>query len=794
MKISHRLVALSGVSAAGLLCVAAVSYVAVTSIQSDLQGLTLRAAPLQARTLELQERSERLMGALLRLSLAHNADDAAKATTAIAADMQAIDKLRADIRNLDPKAQLESADFQTAQAQIAKAVEQRLADAASYRRETEAARIALGKAEAAIQTTRGAVNQIGIEAGKAADKAQDAARRLAAITKLGLQAQTRLREVALVVAEIDTASNRFRLGPLKEKVKSPLDSLQRLEVEAGGDDPLKDVRSAAAALFEAVGKDGSGLLALRANVLAAKPDAEAAYQKQRKAVLDPLDVQSAKLGALVDGIEVQAVKQRQTLEAALKMRNEPGGVVTTSEEVSLAIRDMVGSLRLLMLAGSEKEAAETQAQLAAQAKTLNAGMAAMRTGLLKMSRPQLAQQVDDALAAMAAVGSAVDKVAATKKSLLASETRMVESMAALKAVAARQAAVGEQQVKSVAERQAGVSAAVDARVRSSLTLILGIAAGIIAIIAALSWHTVRLVTRRLDAAVRVAEAVSQGQLVAVQAGHGNDETARLMAALGAMVGTLNGIVTDIRSAAAEIDAGSNEISRGNQDLSTRTEQQAAQLQETAASVQQLSGTVNQNAAAAREATTLAAQASSVAAQGGKVVGDVVATMQGIADASQRIAQIIGVIDGIAFQTNILALNAAVEAARAGEHGRGFAVVAGEVRALAGKSAQAAQQIKAIVNQSVERVAAGSTLVRGAGSTMDQIVEQVRKVSTLIGEIARASAEQAASVSSVSSAVGHLDEMTQRNAALAEESTAAAMTLRTQAEGLTQTMAVFRQAG
>jgi len=792
MKISHRLVALSGVSAAGLLCVAAVSYFAVTSIQRDLQGLTLRAAPLQARTLELQERTERLMGSLLKLSLAHSGDEATKARSAIDADMQAIDKLRGEIRTLDPNAKIEGADFRAAQDQIAKSVDMRLADSQSYRKETDAARAALGKAEQAITSTRTAVAQIGVEAGKSADKAQEATRRLGNVTKLALQAQTRLRDVALVVSEIDQVSNRFRLGPLKEKVKAPLDSIGRLEVEAGADDPLKDVRSVAAQMYDAIAKDGSGLLAMRAAALAKKDDADAAaaYAKQRKAVTDPIEAQSTKLGALVDGIEVQAVKQRQALEAALKLRNEPGGVVTTSEDVSLAIRDMVGGLRLLMLAATEPEAEATRAALRKQAEGLAANMTAMRGGLQKMNRPQLAQQVESALTSMGGVVSSIEKVAATKKSLLASETQMAASMAQLKNVAAQQAQVGEAQVKSVTERQAEVSAAVDRRVTSSLVLILGIAGGIIAAIGVLSWMTVRLVTRRLDAAVHVAEEVSRGRLVAVEATQDNDETARLMTALGSMVTTLSGIVADIRGAAEQIDAGTDEISRGNQDLSRRTEQQASQLQQTAASVEELTSTVRQNAESARAANQLASSASEVAERGGKVVGQVVSTMQGIADASQRIAEIIGVIDGIAFQTNILALNAAVEAARAGEHGRGFAVVASEVRALAGKSAEAAQQIKTIVNHSVERVEAGSKLVQGAGTTMHEIVGQVQKVNALIAEIARASEEQATSVNSVGAAVGHLDEMTQRNAALAEQSTAAAVTLRSQAEGLTQAIAVF----
>jgi methyl-accepting chemotaxis protein/archaellum component FlaC len=794
MKISHRLLALSGLSAAGLVCVAGVSYLAVTSIQTDLRGLTSQAAPLQRKTYELQERTERSMGRLLKLSLARNTAEAAQAGEAVETDLKAIDQLRRELLALDPKGGGEAVDFRSSQAEIGKAVTQRLADTSAYQQQTEAARVALGKAEEAISATRASVKQIGVDAGKAADAAQDASRRLAGTMKNVLSAQGRLKEVAIVVAEVDMVSNRFRLNPLKEKLKSTLDGITRLAPEAGGDDPLKDTRALAATLMDSFAKEGSGLLALRANVLAAKPEAAEAYARQRKAILDPVEAVGNKLNTVLDNTEVQAAKQRQALEAALRTRNEPGGVVVTSEEVSLDIREMVGSLRLLMLAANAKETEAAQADIQALHKRLGQNMAAMRAGLLKMGKPQLATQVDTATSRMAEVDGAVDKVAAAKRSLLGSEARMAASLEALKQTALKQATLGEAQVKNMATRQTEVTAAVDARVQQSLTAILGIAGLIIVVSAAISWRTVRTVTRRLDEAVRVAEAVSQGHLVQVARTQGNDETARLMNALGAMVGTLTGIVGNIQGAAAQIHTGSSEISRGNEDLSNRTEQQAMQLQQTAAAVGQLSTTVRQNADSARHASALAGEASGVAAQGGQIVGDVVATMTDIEGSSRQIGEIVGVIDGIAFQTNILALNAAVEAARAGEHGRGFAVVASEVRALAQKSAAAARQVKTIVDASVGKIATGADLVQHAGTTMQGIVDQVRSVTQIIGEIAQASAEQADSVSAVGTAVQQLDALTQQNAALAEESTAAAINLRQQAEGLNQAIAAFRLDG
>ncbi|MDD2712375.1 MAG: methyl-accepting chemotaxis protein [Simplicispira sp.] len=265
----------------------------------------------------------------------------------------------------------------------------------------------------------------------------------------------------------------------------------------------------------------------------------------------------------------------------------------------------------------------------------------------------------------------------------------------------------------------------------------------------------------------------------------------LMAELVAMQQSLRQLVAQVRDSTVTITHASGEIAQGNHDLSARTEQQASALQETAASMEEMGSTVQQNAANARQANVLATDAAQVAQQGGVVVSEVVDTMKGINESSRKIADIIGVIDGIAFQTNILALNAAVEAARAGEQGRGFAVVASEVRSLAGRSAEAAREIRGLIHASVERVEQGSLLVNRAGSTMSDVVASIGRVSAIVGEISAASSEQSAGMVQMSEAVTHMDQATQQNAALVEESAAAAQSLRSQAEGLLQAVALFR---
>ncbi len=324
-------------------------------------------------------------------------------------------------------------------------------------------------------------------------------------------------------------------------------------------------------------------------------------------------------------------------------------------------------------------------------------------------------------------------------------------------------------------------------------LMIALAAAMAAGSALLAWLITRSITVPMQRAVQVAEAVAGGDLGSRIEVSSRDEAGRLLGALRTMNENLARLVSEVRTSAESIATGSSQVATGSADLSQRTEEQAANVQQTAASMEQLGTTVTNNAETARTAAQLAQSASGVATQGGQVVGQVVATMDEISASSRRIADIIGVIDGIAFQTNILALNAAVEAARAGEQGRGFAVVAGEVRTLAQRSAEAAREIKGLIGASVEKVASGSGQVATAGRTMSEIVAQVQRVSDLIAEISAASTEQTQGIGQVGDAVSQMDQVTQQNAALVEESAAAADSLRQQAQRLVQAVSAFRLA-
>jgi methyl-accepting chemotaxis protein len=410
-----------------------------------------------------------------------------------------------------------------------------------------------------------------------------------------------------------------------------------------------------------------------------------------------------------------------------------------------------------------------------------------------VERPQskaIMRKIADARAAAApAIAKALE---------LGKENKNEESLALMKAkvvpaMAAWQEAIREmidfQTARNSEDQAAGIAQYNMARLQ-----MYGAAALAVILAIGVAWLATRSITRPLRQAVHVARTVAAGDLTSHIVVSSTDETGELLTALKEMNASLQTIVGQVRSGAETMSTATNEIASGNLDLSSRTEQQASALEETASSMEELTTTVKQNAENARQANQLARSAAEVATRGGAVVSDVVAKMGAINASANKIADIIGVIDSIAFQTNILALNAAVEAARAGEQGRGFAVVASEVRNLAQRSAGAAKEIKTLIGDSVNQVGEGSRMVHAAGTTMGEIVTSVQRVTDIMAEITAASQEQEAGIEQINQAIGEMDAVTQQNAALVEEAAAAAQSLQVQAGQLEQAVSSFRLTG
>ena len=509
--------------------------------------------------------------------------------------------------------------------------------------------------------------------------------------------------------------------------------------------------------------------------------------------LDNVSVSRKLWGAfLVLMLAMLAISGFQQYRANTSMASAMDGVIDIEERISMALRWRGGTETAVnMVMGA---AVTSDSVLAEQ---YNAKVKAIIGDIAKIQEKIVAEatQPDEK--------ASVDKVLVARKAVMAATAKTWELKGAGDVVETQRFAddqfaplitsylkTQDDFVSMLQQRRDTVRAAASDQRTSYAIQGLVASAVLMGLFLLLAWKLVRSITVPLGQAVTLADAIAAGDLTRDLQSTRKDELGDMLRSLSSMAERLRGVVGEVRVGVDAVSSASVEIANGNHDLSARTEQTASNLEQTAASMEELTATVTQSADTARQANQLAGTAAQAAARGGQVVGQVVASMQEITHSSRKIADIIGVIDSIAFQTNILALNAAVEAARAGEQGRGFAVVASEVRNLAGRSAEAAKEIKALISASVDNVETGSQQVAEAGQSMTEIVASVQRVSDLIGEITASSTEQRDGIAQVNQAVTHLDQMTQQNAALVEESTAAAASMRDQAQHLADVIAVF----
>ena len=790
MKISHRLIVLSTVSALALVSVGAVGLYGVRTIQEQFDTLTTRTTPLKNALLEQQELKERAISGLIGLSYAASEAEAEFARDEVRARLVSLAEVGERITALDADRLADTSDFESTFEGISDMVFDRLGGIERFGAAAETARLALNDVDTRIERVGAGVRGIADEANRAAAAAQETSDGLVRLQRQAQGVSGLLADMTVLLYATDALSSKFRLGPLQERFVAAIDTLERMLGTAGQDERLTAALPDPAALRTAFADEGEGLFALRLAVLEEASGAKRLYKGARKALLSRLNDGKVAIALLVDELEFEIALERRSIEAALALSGDPASIIGVNQSLSVGAKNLAVQLERLLLSSSSEQLSTARDNALATLDELLALADGLATGLEAIDRPALQKAATGVGAALAqtrdSMGAVYDGI--TRK--LDSESAVSENLTALKDVAASQRERGEIDVAEISGTVALASESVGKQADTATFLIVALCSAAVLLSIGFSLIIIRSIIGRLRQALQVADAVSLGRLDPVVAGRQRDEISLVMDALDRMVSTLDGSVRKIRTATVHVNAGAEQISAGNGDLSGRTEQQASRLSEAAGITSRISDVVKEGALAAKRASELSENTSEVAGHGRQAVQNAMASMQSIESGAREISNITAVIDAISFQTNILALNAAVEASRAGESGRGFAVVAAEVGSLARKSKESVLQIKEIIDKNVQHVESGSALVSQAGRHMEEVVEKVGAVTELIGEVSLTSQRQVEEISQIDGSVSNLEQMTRQNATLSERTTSAAMSLLEQSRALDESVSVF----
>lgn len=790
MKISHRLAVLSLTSAVALAGVGGVGLYSLKSVQENLNELTTEAVPLKIAILELTKSAEETVAATLSLSNARSQDEVSRLSRAVDEILIKHEQNQAQISRLDSEKSISTEPLIKAGKDVEALMSERMGTVQTFESAAESARQALRRVNEAVNLASNGVSEMADSAGERAKNAQvETMALVAAEREIGL-ISSQLQTLHGLAYETAAASSKFRLGPIRERIIAALDGLTAAVNEASKNASLKTAMPDPNSLKTDFLDESKGLLAVRADLFSDDSGAKSRYRKAERGLLKALDQSRQPLASLADDLKLKIVLEQQSVQGALALTSGPSSITSLARSLSLQTKDLRIHLDELVNANDQQGIRDSIALTKADIDSLNQTAEKLYQGLALFKQPALIEYAQQVVDELARTKNFVATVATGKERLLASNAELAEKVRVVSSIALDEKTMINEYERVTTERLHAVDQMVDDRVASSSWMILLLALGAIFASVVFSFITIRGIMVRLNQAVDVAEAVSQGRLSPVPESDATDEVAALLRSLNRMVQMLSNQVYAIRTASSEVNLGSESISRGNNDLSARTEQQASHLIETSSQMQQIKEDVNNGAEAARKANDLARTAYDAASVGSEVVQQAVSTMREIEQGAEAINKIITAIDSIAFQTNILALNAAVEAARAGDQGRGFAVVASEVRLLARQSKESAAQIGEIIAGNVRQVGAGAALVNDAGQKMEDILVQVKKVSSLVEEVSETSHRQVESISQINMAISDLENMTQQNAALTEQSSAEAMRMLEQARALDESVGVF----
>jgi len=814
MTVKSKLLSNVALTIVGIAVIAGIGLFSIGKVKSSIEILTGKSTPLHLKMLELQQTVEKVSADFMRLEMTTEPAEVAMLSETITGRIQRMETLNEEIQKGGAASTgVDTSVLRGIEKTVVQVVSQRLKDMALFRSEIASVNSELQKAETGVGGMRKSISQLGGSALTAINSSQQANLQVNSSIKKLLTLQSRLKDINIIMSDLELVKNKFKISPLKERLKNTVELTRNIEVDSGDNAAIKEVKAVAMEILNKMGADDGGLVALRLEILSTPEKVETEqYAAKRQEILKPLEDNSRKIFNTIDALEIQIVKDRNNVVTSLGFQNAASGVMEAGSAISVDVKELNSGVRQIMLSSTEAEVGKITSAMVQTQQRIDKNIGVARKLLLQSGQSALAKNISEVSGIIHRAGGSIQKIGATKHSVIKSNQAMQRALDSARGISKEQALKSEEQVKSIGENQQQILSGVRQAVKNATTLsfvMIGVSLAVALISLLISLRIITSITRPLGHAKLVTKEIADGNLTRRITLNDNDEIGEICHSINNMAVQFHEVISRVAQNTLQVASASTQLSCAAEQMASGAARVAGQADTVATASEQMAATSNEIAQNCTCAATSSMQANSVAAAGAEVVKGTVKGMNLIAKSvresavtigslgskSEQIGEIVNTINDIADQTNLLALNAAIEAARAGEQGRGFAVVADEVRALAERTTNATQEIGLMIKSvqsetkdaikameaGVREVERGTVEAAKSGNALEEILQQISSVTMQVNQIATAAEEQTAATGEISGNIHSINETVQGTATSAQQSASSALQLSRLAE-------------